>query len=73
MTNPAVLEPEEYQVIRAELEDLVKTIEEIDDIILPTSVPELQLSLLDGLIIRLREAAEKMMSIINVIDPADDL
>jgi len=73
MTNPAVSEPEEYQVIRAELEDLVKTIEEIDDIILPTSVPELQLSLLDGLIIRLREAAEKMMSIINVIDPADDL
>lgn len=62
---------EEFRVLRDQLEDFLKTIEEMDDIILPESVPETLSSHMDVLIIRLRDGAERMLSVLNVTSHGD--
>jgi hypothetical protein len=63
---------EEFQLLRDQLKDFLKTIEEMDDIIiLPASVPETLLSHMDVLIIRLRDGAEGMLSVLNVTSHGD--
>lgn len=62
---------EEFRVLRDQLKDFFLTIEEMDDIILPASVPETLSSHMDVLIIRLRDGAERMLSVLNVTSHGD--
>ncbi|MAO00960.1 MAG: hypothetical protein CMN16_18025 [Roseovarius sp.] len=71
MSTSFDLRTEEFRVLRDQLEDFLKTIEEMDDIILPASVPETLSSHMDVLIIRLRDGAEKMLSFLNVTSHGD--
>lgn len=61
MSDTINLSFDEYQKFSLGLENLLKTIIKIDEIVLPRSIDETALNEMDGLIIHLREEAKILL------------
>ncbi|ARE84370.1 hypothetical protein ROSMUCSMR3_02903 [Roseovarius mucosus] len=67
MSDTINLSFDEYQKFSLGLENLLKTIIKIDEIVLPRSIDETALNEMDGLIIHLREEAKILLQDFNAI------
>lgn len=65
MSDHVKLSYDEYQKFSLGLENLLKTIIKIDEIVLPRSIDETALNEMDGLVIHLREEAKILLRDFN--------
>lgn len=65
MSDHVKLSYDEYQKFSLGLENLLKTIIKIDEIVLPRSIDETALNEMDGLVIHLREEAKTLLQDFN--------